>query len=204
MIEFCPIKKTMKMDLIHIDSFQHLKEQLSKTPNMFLLLYKSGSETSDCALQNALKASNKDIAFSAADVSKVRDIHPEFGIKTAPILLNFQNEQLVNTYKGCNDVSFYHQIFAEDYFMTNSDGEQKSQKRVTVYSTPSCSWCNTLKTHLKHHQIRYTDIDVSKDMKAAEEMTKRSGQQGVPQTDINGQIIVGFDKNKINSLLGIQ
>ncbi|NOR87359.1 MAG: NrdH-redoxin [Bacteroidales bacterium] len=79
----------------------------------------------------------------------------------------------------------------------------KAQKRVTVYSTPSCSWCTTLKKHLDHHGIKYRDIDISKDSKVAEEMTKRSGQQGVPQTDISGQMIVGFDKNKINSLLGI-
>ena len=46
-------------------------------------------------------------------------------------------------------------------------------------------------------------MDVSVDQKAAEEMVKKSGQQGVPQTEINGQIIVGFDKTRINSLLGI-
>ncbi|MBU2554283.1 MAG: NrdH-redoxin, partial [Bacteroidetes bacterium] len=72
------------------------------------------------------------------------------------------------------------------------------------YSTPSCSWCNTLKTHLKKNGIRFTDIDVSRDQKAAEAMVHRSGQQGVPQTDINGEMIVGFDKARINTLLGIQ
>jgi glutaredoxin len=46
-------------------------------------------------------------------------------------------------------------------------------------------------------------VDVSKDQKAAEEMVRRSGQQGVPQTDINGEMIVGFDRNRINTLLGI-
>jgi glutaredoxin len=46
-------------------------------------------------------------------------------------------------------------------------------------------------------------VDVSVDQKAAEEMVRKSGQQGVPQTDINGEIIVGFDKTRINTLLGI-
>ncbi|HIE15791.1 MAG TPA: NrdH-redoxin, partial [Bacteroidales bacterium] len=82
--------------------------------------------------------------------------------------------------------------------------DDKPQKRVTVYSTPSCSWCNTLKTHLRKHRIRFTDIDVSQDQAAAEAMVRRSGQQGVPQTDIEGEIIIGFDKNRINTLLGIQ
>ena len=52
--------------------------------------------------------------------------------------------------------------------------------------------------------ITFTDIDVSRDEHAARMMVQRSGQQGVPQTDINGEIIVGFDKNRINKLLNIQ
>jgi glutaredoxin-like YruB-family protein len=75
---------------------------------------------------------------------------------------------------------------------------------VTVYSTPSCSWCTTLKSYFKQNNIRFKDIDVSKDTRAAEEMVRKSGQQGVPQTDINGTMIVGFDKNRINQLLDIK
>ena len=56
---------------------------------------------------------------------------------------------------------------------------------------------------MDHHGIRYREINVAADQKAAEEMVRKSGQQGVPQTDINGQIVVGFDKTKLNSLLGI-
>ena len=75
------------------------------------------------------------------------------------------------------------------------------QKRVTVYSTPACSWCNTLKSFLKERKVQFRDIDVSLDQKAAEQMVNKSGQQGVPQTEIDGQIIVGFDKKRIDSLL---
>lgn len=191
------------MNFINIASFQMLQEQLKKTPTAYLLLYKAGSETSDCALGNASKTKMADLTFLVADVSQVRDIHTQYDIKTAPILLSFQDGSLTNTYKGCNDVSFYEKVFEQNFHVTNEKGEVKVQKRVTVYSTPSCSWCTTLKKHLDHHGIKYRDIDISKDSKVAEEMTKRSGQQGVPQTDISGQMIVGFDKNKINSLLGI-
>jgi glutaredoxin-like YruB-family protein len=197
------LRKLRKMDFINIDSYQMLQEQLLKTPQAYLLLYKSGSEASDCALENASKTTKEKLVFLVADVSKVRDIHTEYGVKTAPILLSFQDGKLTNSYKGCNDVSFYEKIFEQDYFVTGTDGEKKPQKRVTVYSTPTCSWCTTLKKHLDHHGIRYKDIDISKDSKAAVDMQKRSGQQGVPQTDINGQMIVGFDKSRINTLLGI-
>ncbi len=191
------------MNFINIDSYTMLQEHLKKTPKAYLLLYKSGSEASECALENASKTSEKDIMFLVADVSKVRDIHTQYGIKTAPILLSFQKEDLLNSYKGCNDVSFYDKVFEQDYYITGENNETKTQKRVTVYSTPSCSWCTTLKKHLDHHGIKYRDLDITKDSQAAEDMQKRSGQQGVPQTDISGQMIVGFDKNKINSLLGI-
>lgn len=191
------------MKLIQIDSYDSLQKQLLQSPEAYLLLYKSGSEASECALENAKNTSKDDLVFMVADVNLVRDIHVKYDIKTAPVLLSFQQGKMVNSYKGCNDVSFYERIFEQDYFVSSNSTDEKPQKRVTVYSTPTCSWCTTLKKHLDHHGVKYKDVDVSKDTKAAEDMVKRSGQQGVPQTDINGQMIVGFDKVKINSLLGI-
>jgi glutaredoxin-like YruB-family protein len=76
-------------------------------------------------------------------------------------------------------------------------------KRVTVYSTPTCSWCNTLKAWLQKNNIRYSDVDVSRDQNAAEALVRRTGQQGVPQTDINGQIVVGFNQQRLKELLEI-
>ena len=74
---------------------------------------------------------------------------------------------------------------------------------VKVYSTNMCPYCVTLKQFLKQHNIKFEDIDVSKDVKVQEEMIKRSGQMGVPVVDIDGEIIVGFDKEKITKLLKI-
>ncbi len=61
-----------------------------------------------------------------------------------------------------------------------------------------------VKTHLKNNGVKYSEVDVSKDQKAVEAMVRKSGQQGVPQTDINGAMVIGFDKVRINKLLGIQ
>ncbi len=74
---------------------------------------------------------------------------------------------------------------------------------VKIYSTPSCVYCKTLKEYFKKHEIEFKDIDVSKDEKELEEMIKISGQMSVPVIDIDGQIITGFDKAKINELLKI-
>ena len=74
---------------------------------------------------------------------------------------------------------------------------------VKVYSTPGCPYCITLKMFLKEHNIEFENIDVSKDEKAVEEMVEKSGQMGVPVIEIDGAIIVGFDKEQISKLLKI-
>ena len=74
---------------------------------------------------------------------------------------------------------------------------------VMVYSTPSCSWCQLAKDHLTTSGISFEDIDVSTDMARAQEMVSKSGQMGVPVIDIDGEIIVGFDRARIDSLLEI-
>jgi glutaredoxin-like YruB-family protein len=135
-----------------------------------------------------------------ADVTKVRDIHPEYKIESVPSLLQFSQDRLITIYKGCNGKEFYESVFSGNRPAYKA-GDRKPAKRVTVYSTPGCSWCTTLKSYLREKNIIFTDIDVSADQKAAEAMVRRSGQQGVPQTDINGEIIVGFDKTKIDRLL---
>ena len=85
-----------------------------------------------------------------------------------------------------------------------SCGEKGKSKQVIVYTTPTCTWCTTLKTYLDQHQVRYRELNVAADGSAAEAMVRKSGQQGVPQTEINGQMIVGFDKARINQLLEIK
>lgn len=72
---------------------------------------------------------------------------------------------------------------------------------VKVYSTPVCPYCVTLKNFLKEHNIQFEDIDVSQSELAQKEMIEKSGQMGVPVVDIDGQIIVGFDQDKIKKLL---
>jgi glutaredoxin-like YruB-family protein len=73
-----------------------------------------------------------------------------------------------------------------------------------IYSTPTCVYCKTLKEYLKRNNKEFEDIDVSKDEKQLQEMIKKSGQMGVPVIEIGENVIVGFDKAKIDELLKIQ
>ena len=189
-----------------ISSHQEMLEKIRNKSRAFVLLYKKGSEQSDCSIKNLKEVDAGELSNSLflADVANVRDIHPAYGINTVPTMLEFENGKFINVLKGCHEPGFYKSLFENAVYSAKIKEEgDKPQKRVTVYSTPTCSWCNTLKTHLKKHGIRYSDIDVSRDQQAAQEMQRKSGQMGVPQTDIEGQIIVGFDKTRINTLLGI-
>ncbi len=76
-------------------------------------------------------------------------------------------------------------------------------KRVIVYSTPTCSYCIRTKQFLTENNIPFENYDVSSDQQKAEEMIQKSGQMGVPVLDIDGQIIVGFDKERIKQALGL-
>ncbi|MFP4489733.1 MAG: glutaredoxin domain-containing protein [Bacteroidales bacterium] len=191
------------MNIKEIHSLQELKSIAEKEERSFLLLYRSGSEKSLCAL-GALEEIDSDSAgkkvFMKAEVNSVRDIHPEYGIETVPVLLEFTQGVLKNVYKGCNSRDFYISVLDGKEAARPAGGE-KRQRNISVYSTPTCTWCNTLKTYLKERKVQFRDIDVSADPKAAEQMVNKSGQQGVPQTDIDGQIIIGFDKDKIDTLL---
>lgn len=73
---------------------------------------------------------------------------------------------------------------------------------VKIYSTPTCPWCKKAKEFLAEKKVAYKDIDVSTNQEAAQEMIKKSGQMGVPQLEINGNMIVGFDQAAIESELG--
>jgi glutaredoxin 3 len=82
--------------------------------------------------------------------------------------------------------------------------ETKSQPKVVVFSTPTCSYCNMAKSYFREKGIKFTDIDVSRDQSAARDMVRRSGQMGVPVIDIGGKIVVGFNRPQVNALLGIK
>ncbi|HPC39250.1 MAG TPA: glutaredoxin domain-containing protein [Exilispira sp.] len=71
---------------------------------------------------------------------------------------------------------------------------------VIVYSTPSCPYCSMAKDFLRSKNVPFEDIDVSRNQQAAMEMIRKSGQSGVPVIDFNGEIIIGFDRSRLERL----
>lgn len=76
-------------------------------------------------------------------------------------------------------------------------------KKVKVYSTPTCPYCVRAKDFLKANNVIFENIDVSASPEKADEMVNVSGQMGVPVIIVENEIIVGFDKDKIKRALGI-
>lgn len=76
--------------------------------------------------------------------------------------------------------------------------------KVTIYTTPTCVYCKMAKEFFKQNNINYEEKNVLTDLKARDEMIQKSGQMGVPVIDVDGQLIVGFDRRKLSELLSIK
>ncbi len=76
-------------------------------------------------------------------------------------------------------------------------------KEVTIYTTPTCAYCHMAKNWFKTKKVEYKEIDVSQDVSAAKEMVDKSGQMGVPVIDVDGDITIGFDRPKLEHVLGV-
>lgn len=79
----------------------------------------------------------------------------------------------------------------------------EGQPTVIIYTTPTCPYCVMTKMFFKEHGVSYVEKNVASDRAAAKEMIEKSGQMGVPTIDINGEIIVGFDRDAIKKALNL-
>ena len=84
------------------------------------------------------------------------------------------------------------------------EGNTKTNYKIRVFTTPVCPYCFTLKEFLKDNNIEFEEVDVANDEKARQEMIDKSGQMSAPVVEIDGQIIVGFDREKIIETLRIE
>ena len=77
-----------------------------------------------------------------------------------------------------------------------------TDKKVAIYSTPTCPYCKRAKDYLSRKGIPYTDINVAEDREKAKEMIQKSGQMGVPVISIDdNEIVVGFNQSLLDKLL---
>ena len=80
---------------------------------------------------------------------------------------------------------------------------KRKQPRVIVFTAPTCGFCRGVKRYLQQRSIRFKEVDVSRDVAAARDIVRRTGRQGVPVVYIGNKFVVGFDRPKIDKLLGL-
>ena len=76
-------------------------------------------------------------------------------------------------------------------------------KKVSIYSTPTCVYCNMAKEYFRKNGIPFTDYNVAVDFEKRQEMIEKSEQMGVPVIEIDGDVIVGFDQDRLKDALGL-
>jgi glutaredoxin 3 len=81
---------------------------------------------------------------------------------------------------------------------------QKAAPRIIVFSTPNCAWCTKVKRYLRENKLRFRDVDISKDDRAAKDVVRRTGQMGVPVVLVNNKPIIGFNKKELDRTLKIR
>lgn len=131
----------------------------------------------------------------------------KFRISSIPTVAVFRDGKLVNTLVGLRPERIYTQALeaalkpAAKSAETGAAAGDSRKHQVVVFSTPTCPWCTRLKAYLRQNKVAFKDVDVSRDANAAREMVSKSGQMGVPQAWIDGQVVVGFDRARVDSLL---
>lgn len=73
--------------------------------------------------------------------------------------------------------------------------------QVVLFSTSTCSWCRRAKRYLRENRVRFKEVNIERDPKAAQDLLKKTGQMGVPVIKIGGRWIVGFDQPAIEKEL---
>ncbi len=185
---------------VHLDKLKKENEAL-----LIIIFHADSSEKSKKALDalKMVKEENPKAPIFRVNASKVRDIHPIYGINTIPTVLILKKDKVSNIIYGIQDKQYYETLLYDTPMFISTEKKERKQHRVVVYTSSTCSWCATVKSYLSKNRIVFREVDISRNERAGQDLVRRSGQMGVPQTDIDGRIIVGFDKPKLDVILGI-
>lgn len=76
--------------------------------------------------------------------------------------------------------------------------------KVILYTAPACPFCVIVKKYLERNNVKFKEIDISKDKKAGDEMQKKSSQTNVPVIDVDGKMVIGYNLQKLNEALNLK
>jgi glutaredoxin-like YruB-family protein len=187
-----------------IEGQKHLGEVQEKNKEVLIVLfYANFSSASQRALAELEQFSKEDeqVPVYVIDVERVKGVHKQFGVESVPTVLAFRKGKVTQRLEGVESAQFYARIFSGAHPSHYKTGKGMVSHRVIVYSGPGCPACGTAKAYLRRRGVSFTEVDIARDQHAAQSLVRRSGQMAVPQIDINGHLIVGFDRAKIDRIL---
>ena len=138
------------------------------------------------------------------DVGKLPGIHRQFKVDRVPTVVAVEKGRATKSVEGVQSARFYALHLAGAAVSRTHEAGRRQVPRVTVYSGPGCPACGHAKAYLRRHGIAFRDVDIAQDPRAAETISRRSGRMAVPQIDVNGRLIVGFNRETLDRLLGIE
>ncbi len=139
------------------------------------------------------------------DVGAVKGLHTRFDVHSVPTVISVTGDgDVVQKVIGEQDASLYERAFLDHAGAARRDGQEEPRfPSVTVYVSDSCPWCTRAKSYLRKQRVPFREVNVSRDPSAASALVAKTGRQGVPQLDIGGRYVVGFDQARIDELLGL-
>jgi glutaredoxin-like YruB-family protein len=183
----------------------HLKEvQAEHKEFLIVLFYGAFSSASKRALAELEQFSKEDskAPVYGIDVEKVRGVHKQFGVERVPTVVALRRGRVTQRLEGVESAGFYARVLAGARPSQHKAGKGTAPRRVIVYSGPGCPACGSAKAYLRRQGISFREVDIARDQHAAQSLVRRSGQMAVPQIDIDGHLIVGFDREKIDRIIG--
>lgn len=141
---------------------------------------------------------DKKLTFVSLDLDANPSFTSYYRIAGLPTVIFFKDGVMKGLYMGVKTVGEFRDVITGIIEGKKKEGAQE----VKVFSTQTCPYCHMVKDYLKQKGVAFEDIDVSQDREQAMKMVEKSGQMGVPQLWINGEVVVGYDTVRIDQLLG--
>ncbi len=187
-----------------VKDVEHFEEIQKKHKDFMVVMFYAGfSSNAKRGLSEveAFSRDNKDVPAYIVDVEKVKGLHKRFEVKKIPTVVVVKNGGVLKKIEGVENSKFYERVVLGAKNPVFKKAVKAVSHRIVVYTGRGCPACSMVKSYLRRRGVNFREIDVSSDQRAAQDLVRRSGQMAVPQIDIDGSLIVGFDQTKIDSLL---
>jgi len=182
---------------------QLIDSELGSNKEFILAFLAEDSQSSKVARESLAEAlsTHPDSRAFTVDVRSVRNVAARYQVTAAPTVVRVNGCQILDRLVGPQTPAAYATLMKPAVPMKSATNAAPKQPPVKVYVTNACPWCRKLEAYLDRYRVKYTKVNVETDPAAAHEMTSKSGQRGVPQSDIGGTMVVGFDLARISGLL---